>query len=138
LKPKRFIPKFQKKKQTFDNIEPLDSEKISSEEDNVHEEYKEEKPKKKRIRRKANGPPKERIVNHLSKIKKPSTWKNIRETVPGDKSTIWKYLNELVSENVILQTGEGKRGSPYFFQLNNVDSKENLDFENFSKRKTCK
>jgi predicted HTH transcriptional regulator len=112
----------------------LDSEIVSSEEE---PEYIEQ-PKKKRKRRNIKEPPEERILNHLSKLKKPTTWKVLRDSVPGDKSTIWKHLNELVSKNVIFQTGEGKRGSPYFFQLNKVVSGENLEVESFSKRKTCK
>jgi hypothetical protein len=90
-------------------MEPSDSEFLSD------SEYFQ--PEKKRKRRVCDGCPKERILQHFSKLKEPTTWLVLKQVIPGNKSLIWKLLVELVSENKILQHGAGKRGDPYFFEL---------------------
>ena len=73
--------------------------------------------KKKRTRRKCEGKPRERIIEHFEKLSKPTTWLVLKDIIPGNKSEIWKVLNKMVSENLIIQSGGGKRGNPYYFEL---------------------
>eukprot|EP01080_Neovahlkampfia_damariscottae_P001334 gene1334-11416_t len=97
--------------ENFNDQSPLDSESV------LFKEIKEKMLAKKRSRRKCSKTPRDRIIHHFEKFKKPATWSDLKEIIPGNKSEIWRVLNHMVSENVINQSGGGKRGNPYYFEL---------------------
>lgn len=107
----RSISKGTSRKRTFDNVNmsSSDQKKINS------LIQRDKTPLKKRY--KCNLLIREKLVQIIQGVEGYICWKEIRDTIQGNKSEIFIELSNLVKEGVIHLEGRGVRGDPYKYSM---------------------